>query len=79
MRKFINTDHCGCAMGAKFMAVGMLLAGVYYGRLCCNSELSVWVMILKVLLVMLIATGTGKVFGILLYRHQARKRVIASN
>jgi hypothetical protein len=79
MRKFIKTDHCGCAMGAKFMAVGMLLASVYYGRLCCDSELSVWVMLLKVFVSALIATGAGKMLGILLYRHQARKRVIASN
>lgn len=75
MWQSIKTDHCGCAMGAKFMAAGMLLASVYYGRLCYLSELSVWAMLLKVFIIAFIATGTGKVFGILLYRHQAKKRV----
>lgn len=73
MGKPVGRDRCGCAMGAKFMAVGLLIALSYYGKQYIDNELSVLSLLLKVFIIAFFAAGMGKIFGILVYRYKARQ------
>jgi hypothetical protein len=61
-------DSCGCALGAKFMAAGLLMASAYYGWQFFSQELSLATVFLRVLVVTFLAAGAGKTIGILRYR-----------
>jgi hypothetical protein len=61
-------DSCGCALGAKFMAAGLLMASAYYGSQFFANELSLTAVFLRVFVVTFLAGGAGKTIGILRYR-----------
>ncbi len=63
-----SIDSCGCAMGAKFMAVAFLVAAALYAWQFQSGETSLGGAVMRVLAVTFIATGVGKTFGILRHR-----------
>jgi hypothetical protein len=70
-----HLDRCGCAMGARFMTVGLLVSAAFYGWPWRSPGLAVLSITWRVLAVTFIAAIAGKIVGILLYRRmQARRR-----
>jgi hypothetical protein len=63
-------DSCGCAMGAKFMAVGLLASAAWCGWQFYAGEISLGGAIVSVLAVSFVATSVGKIVGILRHRRQ---------
>jgi hypothetical protein len=63
-------DSCGCAMGAKFTAAGLLASAAWYGWQLHSGEASLGGAVVRVLAVTFVAMGVGKIFGIL--RHRRR-------
>jgi hypothetical protein len=67
-------DSCGCAMGAKFMAPGLLAGATWYGWQFHIGEISLSGAAVRVLAVTFVAMSAGKVFGILRHRWRGQKR-----
>ena len=65
-----SVDSCGCAMGAKFTAAGLLASAAWYGWQVHSGEASLGGAVVRVLAVTFVAMGVGKIFGIL--RHRRR-------
>jgi hypothetical protein len=63
-------DSCGCAMGAKFMAVSLLASSAWCGWQLYAGGISIGGAIVGVLAVTFVATGVGKTFGIVRHRWQ---------
>jgi hypothetical protein len=63
-------DSCGCAMGARFMLVALLLSGAYYAWQLSAHDVSLRGMLSRVALITFLAAGAGKFIGIL--RHRRR-------
>lgn len=61
-------DSCGCAMGAKFMAAGLLASAPWYGWQFHSGEASLGGAVVRVFAVTFVAMGVGKIFGILRHR-----------
>jgi len=57
-------DSCGCAMGARFLAVALTGSSIWYGWQWQLSALSTGAALVRVLAVSFLASGVGKVFGI---------------
>jgi hypothetical protein len=63
-------DSCGCAMGAKFMGLGLLASSAWCGWQLYAGGISLGGAIVSVLAVTFVATGVGKTFGIVRHRWQ---------
>jgi hypothetical protein len=73
----VKVDSCGCAMGARFMAVALGVSSLYYGWLFLQHQLSGLALVLRIFLITFLAAGAGKVIGILWYRFKRAPRVSA--
>lgn len=63
-------DRCGCAMGARFLAVMLIASSVWYGWHWQETLLSPWATAAHMVVFALIASGIGKLVGILLYKYR---------
>jgi hypothetical protein len=66
-------DSCGCAMGARFLGIALLVASTWYAWHWNSSMLSIWVVVLRVLGWSLLSSIGGKMVGILAFRFHQRK------
>jgi hypothetical protein len=66
-------DSCGCAMGARFLAVGMAASAIWYAWHWRDSGLSLGSVTLRVFLWSFLAAGAGKLVGIALYSWRHRR------
>lgn len=60
-------DSCGCAMGAKFLAAGLILSILWYAWLGHASGLSIGGIVLRIFLWCFLAAGAGKLVGLVGY------------
>jgi hypothetical protein len=67
-RKAVSADRCGCAMGAKFLAVALVAATAWYAWHWRQSGLTLGSAALRVLAFAFCACVVGKVVGLLLAR-----------
>src|SRR5262245_65778354 len=65
-------DGCGCAMGAKFMAAGLVARAAWCGWQRYAGGIWLGGAVVRVLAVSFVASGVGKIFGILRHRRQRR-------
>lgn len=72
-------DSCGCAMGARFMILALVFAVPYHGFLFYRQELGGWPACWHAFLWVFVATGIGKVTGILLHHLVLRQSNRASS
>lgn len=63
-------DSCGCAMGARFLAVALILSTAWYAWHWNASALSIWSVLLRVLIWSVVAAFVGKIVGILSFRRR---------
>src|SRR5437588_574786 len=68
VRQLLLKDSCGCAMGAKFMFMGLLISAPYYGWIYHRHAISGFAAFWHGFLFIFIASGLGKVTGLLLHR-----------
>lgn len=61
-----HQDSCGCATGAKFLAVGFVAAALWYGCYGRAFGLSLTGIAVRIFLWSLLAAGLGKSVGIAL-------------
>ena len=61
-------DSCGCAMGAKFMVAGLLVASLAGGWQMHAGQLSFGPFIVRLLLAAFVSGAAGKIVGMLRYR-----------
>jgi hypothetical protein len=61
-------DSCGCAMGARFLAVALVFSSAWYAWQWHFSMLSIWAILLRVMGWSFLAAMAGKVVGILVIR-----------
>jgi hypothetical protein len=73
MARQIVGDSCGCAMGARFLAVALIVSGAWYAWQGHASMLSTGAIALRILGWSFLAALVGKVVGILVFRAQRRK------
>ena len=66
-------DSCGCSMGAKFLAVGLILAILWYGWHGRGLGLSVGGIAARILLWSFLAACVGKTFGMAQYALRRRR------
>jgi len=66
-------DSCGCAMGARFMAVALVFSSAWYAWQWHSSMLSIWAILLRVTGWLFLAAMAGKVVGILVFRARRGK------
>lgn len=66
-------DSCGCAMGARFLAVALVVASAWYAWHWHSFMLSIWAIALRVLGWSVLASIVGKIAGILVFRFHQRK------
>jgi hypothetical protein len=67
-------DSCGCALGARFLAIALVVAIGWYAWQWRASALSLWQMALRVFIWAFVAATAGKGIGILLFKRRARRR-----
>src|SRR6266480_2244869 len=65
-------DSCGCAMGARFLALALVFSIMWYALHWHSSMLSIWAILLRVLVCSFLAAATGKIVGILIFRSRSR-------
>jgi hypothetical protein len=68
IRQVLLKDSCGCAMGAKFMLMGLLLSVPYYGWIYHRHAIAGFAAFWHGFIVIFIASGLGKVTGLFLHR-----------
>jgi len=66
-------DSCGCAMGARFLAVALVFSSAWYAWQWHSSMLSIWAIMLRVMGWSFLAAMAGKVVGILVFRARRGK------
>ena len=59
-------------MGARFLAVGLVLASASYGLRWHSGALSPGAAVLRVLLWAFLASAVGKILGVVVFRRQSR-------
>ena len=69
----ILDDSCGCAMGARFMIVALLIAAPVYGWRYHVHVLGAWSAVWRAFAWLFLATGVGKVLGLLLHHWFVRR------
>ena len=65
-------DNCGCAMGARFLAVALLVSALWYLLHWNARDLSFKTVLARIFLWSFLAAGLGKILGLLLSRMRAR-------
>jgi hypothetical protein len=68
IRQLSLKDSCGCAMGAKFMLMGVLISIPYYGWMYHRHAIAGFAAFWHGFIFIFIASGLGKVTGLLLHR-----------
>lgn len=66
-----QTDACGCAMGARFLAAALIASILWYAWRWQSSGLSVGAVVIRVSAWSFLASGIGKVVGIAASRRPA--------
>ncbi len=66
-------DGCGCAMGARFLAVALIVSCAWYSWQGHVSMLSTGAIALRILGWSFLAALAGKVVGILVFRARRKK------
>ncbi len=66
-------DGCGCEMGARFLAVALIVSAIWYLWQGHASMLSIGAIALRILGWSFLAALAGKVVGILVFRARRRK------
>jgi hypothetical protein len=66
-------DSCGCSMGAKFLAAGLILSTLWYVWRGRGYGLSIGGIAARILLWSFLAACMGKSLGIALYRLRRRR------
>ncbi|HET7215267.1 MAG TPA: hypothetical protein VFL79_16885 [Terriglobia bacterium] len=66
-------DSCGCEMGARFLAVAVALASVWYAWHWPAFLFAPWASLLRVFLWLFLAAIAGKAVGIIAYLAHRRK------
>jgi hypothetical protein len=64
----LGADSCGCAMGARFLGVGLLSSIAWYGWHWQSSELSFWGVSWRIMLISFVAAAAGKILGMIVFR-----------
>jgi len=72
-RRAGSGDSCGCAMGAKFMAPGLIAGAIWYGWQFHIGEISLGGAAVRVFAVTFVAMSVGKILGILWHRRRERR------
>ena len=68
IRQLLLKDSCGCAMGARFMSVGLLISISYYGWIYHQHAITGFAAFWHGFILVFITSGLGKVTGLLLHR-----------
>ncbi len=66
-------DSCGCVMGARFLAVALVLATVWYAWQWHTSTLTLKAVLLRIFLWSFLAAIAGKSVGIVAYRTRRQR------
>jgi hypothetical protein len=66
-------DSCGCAMGTRFLAAALVACTVWYAWHWNALGLSGWAIALHMMMWCLLASGIGKIVGMLTFRFRSRK------
>jgi hypothetical protein len=69
-------DSCGCAMGARFVAIALVSAAGWYAWHWHSSAISIWAIALRVMVWLFLAAAVGKIVGILIFKSRFRKSSI---
>ena len=67
-RVTLAADSCGCAMGARFMAVGLLSSAAWYVWQWQSAGLSLWSISWRIMLISFAAAAAGKIVGMIAFR-----------
>jgi hypothetical protein len=67
-----HDDSCGCATGARFLAVTLVLSTACYAWLWVAFQLSIWAALLRILGWSFLGALLGKTVGIVNYRRHHR-------
>lgn len=70
----VRGDSCGCAMGARFLAVGLVASILWYVWHFPSSNLSFWAVLLRVLVWSFVAASAGKIVGLIGWRPGVKNR-----
>ena len=73
LERAVLDDSCGCAMGARFMLVALVVAAPWYGWMYHEHALGGWPAVGRVFACLFLATTAGKVLGLLLHRRLTRR------
>ena len=68
IKQLLLKDSCGCAMGARFMTVGLLISISYYGWIYHQHAITGFAAFWHGFILVFIMGGLGKVTGLLLHR-----------
>jgi hypothetical protein len=68
LRGYILKDSCGCAMGARFLFAGLMIAIPYYILMYQQKSIGGTAAFTHAFLFIFIVSGIGKATGLLLYR-----------
>jgi hypothetical protein len=69
----IGRDACGCATGAVFLGVALVVTGGWYAWHWEASRLAPWATVGHIIGTSMAAAIVGKVVGILLYQRRSRR------
>jgi uncharacterized PurR-regulated membrane protein YhhQ (DUF165 family) len=67
----IGSDTCGCATGAVFLGVALVVTGGWYAWHWEASRLALWATVGRIIGTSMAAAIVGKVVGILLYQRRS--------
>jgi hypothetical protein len=67
-------DSCGCAMGARFLALGLITSSTWFLFHWSSSIHSGWSVLGRIFLVTFCAALVGKVVGIIRYKMQTNEK-----
>jgi hypothetical protein len=68
IKLLLLNDRCGCAMGARFISVGLLISISYYGWSYHQHAITGFAAFWHGFVLVFIMSGLGKLTGLLLYR-----------
>jgi hypothetical protein len=73
IRQSLLKDACGCAMGARFLFIGILTTIPYYWWSYKQQSINGFSAFIHAFIFLFLLSGLGKVIGILLNRLALRK------
>ena len=71
-------DSCGCAIGARVMAIAFLASAGFYAWEYHKGNIGLGALFLRILLVTFLGAGLGKLIGIAFYHLKKNKTPINS-